>query len=100
MGGKFNSLRSHPHLVARLRQEVSPEEAAVALQALLRRDEIVDLSRVELFGALADHFRAAVKFPDESVEGIGDEQYVRNVVDALYRTRVEKSTRPVEEPVS
>ncbi|MBI5395556.1 MAG: RDD family protein, partial [Verrucomicrobia bacterium] len=39
MAGKFNSLREHPHLCARLRQRVSPGEAAVALQALLRREE-------------------------------------------------------------
>jgi uncharacterized RDD family membrane protein YckC len=86
LGGKFNSLRSYPHLVARLRQRISAEEASVALQALLRRDEIKDEARVELFAALADHFREAVTFPPECVEGIGDEQYVRNVADVLYRT--------------
>lgn len=85
-GGKFNSLRSHPHLAARLRQRVSPEEAAVALQALMRRDQIEDVARVALFSALAEHFRGVVAFPPECVEGIGDEQYVRNVVDVLYRT--------------
>jgi uncharacterized RDD family membrane protein YckC len=100
MGGKFNSLRAHPHLIARLRQEVSPEEAAVALQALLRRDEIADRPRVELFGALAEHFRGAVEFPDECVDGIADERYVHNVVDVLYRTRAEERTRPEQGRVS
>src|SRR6266496_3333003 len=48
MAGKFNSLRDYPHLVARLHQRVSPTEARVALQALLRRDELDARARVDL----------------------------------------------------
>jgi uncharacterized RDD family membrane protein YckC len=92
--GKFNSLRQYPHLAARLRQNVTPAEAAVALQALLRRDELEPVARVELFADLAAHLRTKVEFPAEATDGIADEQYIRNVVDVLYRTRME--TRTVE----
>ncbi len=91
MVGKFNSLRAHPHLAARLRQRVEPHEATVALQALLRRDEMEAGSRVELFAELANYFREAVEFPPESVEGISDENYIRNVVDILFRQRAESA---------
>jgi len=87
LAGKYNSLREHPHLEARLRQRVSPAEAAVAMRALLRREGLDPRARVELFGELAEHFRAVVTFPPEAVEGMPDEQYVRNVVDVLYRAR-------------
>jgi uncharacterized RDD family membrane protein YckC len=83
--GKFNSLRSYPHLEARLRQRVSAQEAALALQALVRRDLLDPVARVELFSQVAEHFRAKVQFPPEATEGITDEQYVRNIVDSLYR---------------
>ena len=89
LAGKFNSLRQHPHLAARLRQNVAPGEAAVAVQALVRRDEFDPVARVELFAELAGHFRAKVVFPPEATDGIADEQYVRNVVDVIYRTRAE-----------
>lgn len=85
MAGKFNSLRAYPHLEARLRQRVSAQEAALALQALIRRDLLEPPARVELFGELAAHFRGKVQFPTEATEGITDEQYVRNIVDSLYR---------------
>jgi uncharacterized RDD family membrane protein YckC len=85
MAGKYNSLRESPHLAARLQQVASPTEARVALQALLRRDELDAPARVELFREIADHFRALVPFPAETIEGITDEQYVRNVVDILFR---------------
>ena len=85
MAGKYNSLRDNPHLEARLRQRVSAAEAGIALQALLRRDLLDPSARVELFAAIAEHFRAKVTFPPEVTEGITDEQYVRNVVDSLYR---------------
>jgi uncharacterized RDD family membrane protein YckC len=89
LSGKFNSLRAHPHLAARLRQNVNPTEAALALQALLRRDDFEASARVELFAELAAHFRAKVAFPAEATDGISDEQYLRNVVDVLYRERPE-----------
>jgi len=83
--GRFNSLRSYPHLEARLRQRVSAQEAALALQSLVRRDMLDPTARVELFSQVAEHFRAKVEFPAEATEGITDEQYVRNIVDSLYR---------------
>jgi uncharacterized RDD family membrane protein YckC len=85
--GKYNSFRQYPHIEARLRQRSTPQEAGIALQAIMRRDEIDPLARVELFHDIADHFKAVVTFPQESTDGISDEQYVRNVVDALYRAK-------------
>ena len=85
LAGKFNSLREFPHLAARLHQRVSPGEARVALQALIRRDELNAQARVELFGEIAAHFHSLVEFPPETTEGITDEQYVRNVGDILFR---------------
>jgi uncharacterized RDD family membrane protein YckC len=86
LAGKYNSLRQHAHLAARLRQRVSPEEAAVALQALVRRNEFEPAARIELFDELAAHFRQKVDFPQEATDGVAPEQYIRNVVDVVYRT--------------
>jgi uncharacterized RDD family membrane protein YckC len=90
LAGKYNSLRQYPHLAARLRQRVSAGEAAVALQALIRREEFEPADRVELFAELAGHFRAKVEFPAEATDGVADEQYLRNVVDVIYRTTADK----------
>lgn len=85
--GKYNSLRDYPHLCSRLRQRATPEEASIALRAVMRREEFDPASRVELFRKIGARFRSLVAFPDEAMHGITDEQYVRNVVDVLYRTR-------------
>jgi uncharacterized RDD family membrane protein YckC len=87
MAGKYNSLRDYPHLEARLRQRVSPREAGLALQALMRRDKLDPEARLNLFEQMASHFRSLVLFPAEASEGITAEQYVRNVVDVLFRSR-------------
>jgi uncharacterized RDD family membrane protein YckC len=87
LAGKYNSLRQYPHLEARLRQRVSPTQASIAMRAVLRRDSLEPAARVTLFAELAEHFRALIPFPADAVEGMPDEQYVRNVVDVLYRTR-------------
>lgn len=92
LAGKFNSLRLYPHLAARLRQQVDPAEAAIALQAIMRRDEFDPVARVLLFGELARHFSAKVEFPADVVDGLADEQFIRNVVDVVYRPRVETGT--------
>lgn len=86
LGGKFNSLMAYRHLAARLRQRTSPREASVALDAVLRRDEFQPEARLELFAELAAHFRSLVEFPADAVEQLSDEQYVRNVVEILYRS--------------
>ena len=86
LGSKFNSLRTHPHLCARLRQRASSNEARIALQALARRDEFDPPARIELFGELAAHFRGMAEFPPDLVEMMPDEQFIRSVVDVLFRT--------------
>ncbi|MCB1065990.1 MAG: RDD family protein [Verrucomicrobiae bacterium] len=84
----YNSFAEHPHLEARLRQRSTPEEAQIALDSLLRRDELESASRLKVFSRIADHFRSYAEFPEEATLGLSDEQYVRNVVDTLYRKSV------------
>jgi len=98
LAGKFNSLRQYPHLAARLRQRVSPTEAAVLLQSLLRRGEFDPVDRVELFAELAAYFRAKVEFPEEAATGIADEQYLRNVADVIYRGTSQVARKIVRSP--
>lgn len=86
LGGKYNSFRNYPHLQARLRQNTSADEASLAFQSLLRRDEFDDDARVALYAQFADHFRQLADFPEEVEVGLTEEQYVRNVVDSLYNT--------------
>jgi uncharacterized RDD family membrane protein YckC len=81
---KYNSLLAHPHLAARLRNRVSPEVAGLVVKALWLRDSYEPSARVALFAELAAHFRSLVPFPEETVEGLTDEQYVRGVICALY----------------
>lgn len=85
--GKYNSFRDYPHLEGRLRQRVSPAEADLLVQSLLRRDELDAPERVALYKDLSGHFREKVAFPEEAVTGITDEQYLRNVVDSVFRGR-------------
>ncbi len=87
---RYNSFHNYPHLEARLRQHVSPQEAAIALQAVMRRDELNSRARIELFRDIASYFKEIVAFPQEATDGISDEQYVRNVVDVLFRSKASK----------
>ncbi len=84
-GGKYNSFNDYPYLEARLRSLVSSREASLALSALVRRNELDDVSRVRVFRTLADQFHQLVQFPAEVVEEISDEQFVRNVVCSVYK---------------
>jgi uncharacterized RDD family membrane protein YckC len=89
---KYNSFREYPHLEARLRQRVNPREASLALDAILRRDEMEPEARLELFRRIAEHFRSLVKFEEKINEMITDEQFVRNAVASIYRqTGVQKN---------
>jgi uncharacterized RDD family membrane protein YckC len=99
LGTRHNSLRESPHLCARLRQRTSPEEARLALQALIRRDELDPIDRVRLFGELASHFKSHTAFPAELIESMPDEQFIRDVVDVLFRTSEGKGAKRELQPV-
>jgi len=88
--GKYNSFREYPHLEARLRQHITPAEAQIAVQSIIRRDELESQARIELFRVLTSYFQTVVTFPQEATDGISDEQYVRNVVEALFRPKAPK----------
>ena len=87
---KYNSFREYPHLEARLRQNVTPLEAQIAVESIVRRNELDPEARVALFRDLSDYFKSIVSFPQEATDGISDEQYVRNVVEAIYRPKAPK----------
>ncbi len=85
--GDENSFQQYPRLEARLRQKVSPEEVRLALDAVLRRNELALKERLKVFKGLAEFFRAKVEFPEEVTHGLSDEQYVRNVVATLFHRK-------------
>ena len=85
--GKYNSFHEYPHLEARLRQHVTPQEAQIAVQSIMRRDTLVPQERITLFRELSDYFKTLITFPQEATDGISDERYVRNVVEAVFRTK-------------
>ena len=78
---KYNSFREYPHIEARLRQNVVPLEAQIAVESIVRRNDLEPGARVELFHELSDYFKSIVSFPQAATDGISDEQYVRNVVE-------------------
>lgn len=82
---KYNSFRDYPHLAARLRQEVEPEEADLVLQAILRREELEPAARLSLYRDLATLLRERCAFPESATRGVSDEQYLRNCLDLLYQ---------------
>lgn len=85
IGTDRNSFAAAPHLEARLRQRTTPAEARLVLDAVTRRNELDPEARLELFARLAGYFRGIAEFPEEITIGLSDEQYVRNVVETLFR---------------
>ncbi|HEY2017833.1 MAG TPA: RDD family protein [Bryobacteraceae bacterium] len=81
---KYNSLMAWPHLSARLRGLASPETVAMAVEALARRDGYDPAARIELFRDLAAYFQSLVAFPEEALEGLTDEQFVRSALRVIY----------------
>lgn len=82
---KFNSLRENHVLAARLRQRVPPALAAVALRALLRREQLDPAPRVEIFRELAGQLKPIVPYPEAVSADLSDEAYVRNVVEIVFQ---------------
>jgi uncharacterized RDD family membrane protein YckC len=92
--GKYNSLRGRPRLEARLRQRIAPAEAALAVRAVLRREEIEPPARIAIFARLAARFRALGEIEPDLFEAIPDEQLVRDVLEIVLTRRATAAAPP------
>ncbi len=81
---KFNSLKEQPVICSKIHKYISPREASIALNALVRRGEINPDERITLFEGLANYFQKKLPFTKELTGTISNEQYIRNIVDVLY----------------
>lgn len=84
---KYNSLASYPHLIARIRHSASRVLIEVAREALVRRDRFAPQERLMLFREIRSRFSEIARFPEAATDHLTDEQYVRNVVAALFEIR-------------
>ena len=82
--GRYNSFLQHQLLCGRLRQRTPAHAGAIAIDALMRRDQMDDRARVAVFKDLVAYLRTLVEFPAEDTEQLSSEQYVRNVVEILF----------------
>ncbi len=83
-GGKFNSLRNYPQIIARLRQNAPQELAHIALQTLLRRKQMDSEEKALLFNDIATELKSYAAFPPETFIGLTSERIVSNFVELLY----------------
>jgi uncharacterized RDD family membrane protein YckC len=84
---KYNSLAAYPNLAARLRSRVDPSVVGLALTALAQRGGYEPGARLQVFRELAGYFKALVEFPEASLEGLTDEEYVRGVLRVVFARR-------------
>ncbi len=85
LADKYNSFRDYPYFTAKARSALTPAEAALIFTFLQRRDRFNDDVRIELCSKLADYFKTLVEFPDEALENISNERYLRNLADIVYQ---------------
>ncbi len=64
---KYNSFTKYPHIEARLRQRIAPDEARIALQALLRRNSPDPDRRIELVDAYMPQSDVVAQILDDSL---------------------------------
>ncbi len=84
---RFNSMERHPQVIARLRQELSPDEVALAFEALLRRDTLNPEARIQVFEKIVENWKSRIRFPEEDLHGISPENRVRNTLELLLKGR-------------
>ena len=83
----YSSLQTIAYLVWTLFLMRVVRSALRAVAVNEKRLAILHPQTLPLFENIAADFKSIVTFPAEAIDGLSDEQYIRNVVDALYRTK-------------
>ena len=86
---KYNSFRSHPQIEGRLRRETTPEEVALLVEALTRRDTLDPAARIDTYRELRAYFEQKIRFPAPLRDDLADEPFLRNLLDTLTRNQRE-----------
>jgi uncharacterized RDD family membrane protein YckC len=86
---KYNSFRAHPQVEGRLRRETTPEEVALLVEALSRRDDLTPADRIDTYREIRAYFEKKIRFPVQLSEDLGDEPFLRNLLDSLTRNQRE-----------
>ncbi|MFP4542098.1 MAG: RDD family protein [Opitutales bacterium] len=81
--GKYNTLREHPLIIARLRASVDPAEARLGWRALMRRESLDPEARVEIYRALAGRYRERLRGEGEWIDALPDEALLRGVLEVI-----------------
>lgn len=85
LADKYNSFRDYPYFAAKARSSVTPNEATLIFDFLQRRDNFNDNVRIKLCAQLTNYFKSLIEFPDEALENISNERYLRNLADIVYQ---------------
>lgn len=80
---KFNSMLKYPHLCAKLRKVVTPEEVKIVFELLHRKKTIQSAASFELYEKAKVYFQKKVAFPDEELVNMSAEMYLINLVNIL-----------------
>jgi len=82
---KYNSLLEFPLQAMKLRECMTPDAAALVVEALSRRDDLDATARAAVFGRLRAHIGSLAQFPGEATADLSDEQFLRDVAGVLFR---------------
>lgn len=82
---KFNSLRSFPELVGRIRSKVPPELSILAFDAIIRKDFLDKDAQIQIYAEIVKCLKSIVQLDSEAFEYIPDEILVRDFLDILFR---------------
>jgi len=102
-GSKYNSFKPYPLIVSRLRQKLGRDDISLIIRSLNRREQLEPQPRIALYADLAAYIRSKVEFPEESLVGLSDEQFLRNVAEVIFnagpKTRRAGKIAPAASPL-
>jgi uncharacterized RDD family membrane protein YckC len=84
---KYNSFKDHPHIAARLRNDVPAEIASLVVKALIRGKTLEADAKMKIYESLVSLLQTYAKFPQEATEGLSNERFLRNTLEILYTGR-------------
>lgn len=80
---KYNSFYKYPHLCAKIRKQIKPDEVHLIFEILFRKESVDSSNIFAIYNETKSYFQNKIQIPQDEIDTISSEQYLINLLNVV-----------------